>query len=60
MPILVNIVISCWSTPYKIFDDVKIELIGSWYNEELGEVDLYIAIQIEMPDGNLIFVESEQ
>ena len=56
-PTIDDVTITCTSTPWQVHEDIQIDLIGNWYNQNIDIFELYISVKIELPNGKVVVVQ---
>ena len=56
-PIIGDITVTWPSTPWRVKEEIHINLTGNWYNQEIDDFDLYISVKIELLNGDIIVVQ---
>ena len=56
-PTVDDVTISCASTPWRVHEDIQVDLTGNWYNQDIDNFELYISVKIELPNGNVVVVQ---
>ena len=56
-PTVGDVAITWPSTPWRVHENIQIDLIGNWYNQDVGNFDLFISVKIELPTGDIVVVQ---